>query len=177
MWQHKAKVLNQVSQKESKIELPSGHVPSLQQMKSQAKPPTSLPPNFIHSWETTNDPPNPPVQNEPTTNSVSTSDLQSSQAPHITTDTLSHNIRTRSGQISIPPKRLTYASICSHLETFSPQPLNSHVQHLLQPDVESLSEPHPFALVSKYIIGLTSSDPDTMYLHEALQQPDRDKFI
>ena len=31
--------------------------------------------------------------------------------------------------------------------------------------------------MSEYIIGLTSSDPDTMYLHEALREPDRDKFI
>lgn len=45
---------------------------------------------------------------------------------------------------------------------------------LLQPDVEAHTEPHPYALLSAFV---STSDPDTMTLDEALKQPDRDEFI
>lgn len=46
--------------------------------------------------------------------------------------------------------------------------------HLLQSDVESQSEPHPFAMLMAFV---GTSDPDTMTLEEALKQPDRDEFV
>ena len=48
---------------------------------------------------------------------------------------------------------------------------------LLQNDKCS-AEPHPFAFAIKFAISMAvSSDPDTMTLRKALQQPDRHEFI
>ena len=69
--------------------------------------------------------------------------------------------------------------ISAFLSTFSPMPTpNDHrALHLLQPDCEAYAEPHPLALVTEQIMALIGSDPDTMYLEEAMRQPDRDHFI
>ena len=82
---------------------------------------------------------------------------------------------TRSGCQSKPPPKLSdsaHSSFLAFISTFSPQqPQPLH--HLLHPDVESQSTPHPFTLASKNIYGLIGSDPDTMSLHEAMKEPDR----
>jgi hypothetical protein len=64
---------------------------------------------------------------------------------------------TRSGRNSKPPERLQY-DVQSCLIT-----LNDHQ------DQESWSEQHLLAFKA-------STDPDTMYHHQAMKQPDREKF-
>jgi hypothetical protein len=81
---------------------------------------------------------------------------------------------TRSGRMSRPPRRLI-AAVGLFLQTFSPLPIEeSTVLHLLQPDIEAHSEPHPLALFSEHLVAFVGSDPDTMTLDEA---PDREQFI
>jgi hypothetical protein len=48
---------------------------------------------------------------------------------------------------------------------------------ILQPDIKAYAEPHPFALLAKQISAFVCSDPDTMYLEEAMKQKDRQQFI
>jgi hypothetical protein len=84
---------------------------------------------------------------------------------------------TRSGHMSRPPRRLI-ATIWLFLQTFSPLPTaESTVLHLLQPDTEAHSEPHPLALFSEHLVAFVGSDPDTMTLDEVLKAPDREQFI
>ncbi|MFN9903603.1 MAG: hypothetical protein ACK55Z_33475, partial [bacterium] len=64
---------------------------------------------------------------------------------------------TRSGRKSKPPERLQY-DVQSCLQS-----LNGHE------DQESWSEQHLLAYKA-------STDPDTMYHHQAMKQPDREKF-
>lgn len=95
-------------------------------------------------------------------------------------------VQTRSGRTVRPPARfveeigLASGNIvlaAAYLFNFSPLPTDSRVQQLIQPDIEAYSEPHPLALLTEQIVALIGSDPDTMYLAEAMRQPDRDKFI
>ena len=48
---------------------------------------------------------------------------------------------------------------------------------MLQPDDESQSTPHPFALAIKHVYGLIGSEPETMRLHEAMKEPDQLQFL
>ena len=42
----------------------------------------------------------------------------------------------------------------------------------------ALAEPHPFAMMLEQVAGfIAKSNPDTMYLEEALHQPDCKEFI
>ena len=181
LWQYKAKVLNDISNEQQKTKLPQGFIPSLQHSQQLSQSLSSLPDNFKHPWETTEIPNDAPTLDTSTVNAPPPSDPPSqnqlSESNSGSRPITFNNTRTRSGREIVPPKRLTYTSICSNLETFSPSSKQHYIQHLLQPDVTSQSEPNSFSLVSEYIIGLTLSDPDTMYLHEALREPDRDKFI
>ncbi|CAJ1960805.1 unnamed protein product [Cylindrotheca closterium] len=47
---------------------------------------------------------------------------------------------------------------------------------LLQPDVESMGEPNPFAMISSFVATSSGSNPDTLTLAEALQQLDREEL-
>jgi hypothetical protein len=85
-------------------------------------------------------------------------------------------VTTRSGRTSRPPQRLI-AAVCLFLQIFFPLPTTGTALHLLQPDIEAYSEPHPLALFSEHLIAFVGSDPDTMTLDEALKEPDREPFI
>lgn len=63
------------------------------------------------------------------------------------------------------------------LWTFSPCTPSESDQPLLQNDY--VSEPHPFAFVLEGVVGnvANSSDPDTMTMAEAMNQPDREEFV
>lgn len=74
---------------------------------------------------------------------------------------------------SVKPTKI-FTLMCSFLAATSPNMIrgnNSRFQ-LLQPDTESESEPHPFALLSAFVTAAKTSDPDTFTLNEALSQPD-----
>ena len=59
-----------------------------------------------------------------------------------------------------------------------PTPNDHRALHLLQPaDCEASAEPHLLALITEQVIALIGSDPDTMYLEEAMRQPDQEHFI
>jgi len=64
---------------------------------------------------------------------------------------------TRSGRISKPPERLEYAAFESTLEEYDYQ------------DEDEWCEQNLFAFKA-------STDPDTMYHHQAMREPDRNKF-
>ena len=64
----------------------------------------------------------------------------------------------------------------AYASTFSPSN-DDNLHHVLQPDLATQAEPHPLALIGKHIFGLINADPDTIHLHEALQQDDRDEFV
>ena len=84
-------------------------------------------------------------------------------------------IITQSSRQSKPPSKFSdsaHSSFLAFIYTFSPQQ-SQPFKHLLQPDVESRSKPHPFALASNHIYRLIGLYPDTMRLHEAMKQPDR----
>ena len=63
--------------------------------------------------------------------------------------------RTKSGRISKPPERLAFKAL---LEPYD----------YLEDD--TFQDKHPLAFKAK-------SDPDSMYYHQAMKQPDREKFI
>ena len=60
--------------------------------------------------------------------------------------------------------------------TFCPDISDSEACQL-QPPFDNYSEPHPLAMVAQHMLSFITSDPDTMHLHEALKQHDRDNFI
>ena len=78
---------------------------------------------------------------------------------------------TQSGHQSKPPTKFSHSAHSSFLVfiyTFSTQQYQTF-KHLLQPDVESKSTPHTFALTRKNIYGLIGSEPDTTRLNEAMK--------
>ena len=88
-------------------------------------------------------------------------------------------VTTRTGRTIKPPTKFAdtdHSSIHSYLSTFY---LGSDKaqEHLLQPNISSSVEPHPFALFSEYMLSFLATDPDTMTLQEAMQQPDKDQFL
>ena len=86
---------------------------------------------------------------------------------------------TWSGCQSKPPPKFADSAhyfVLDFISTYSPQEPQTF-QHLLHPDVESQSTPHPFALARKHIYGIIGSDPDTMRLHEEMKEPDRLQFL
>ena len=71
-----------------------------------------------------------------------------------------------------------YQAYTAYINTFSPLPSDQTEMHLLQPDVMAFAEPHPLTMMLEQVTGfIAKSDPDTMYLEEALCQPDREEFI
>ena len=96
-------------------------------------------------------------------------------------------VTTRSGRRVIPSRRIYNAdhyvpglhAAAAYLSTFSPFRPPTAPTELLQPDIEALAEPHPYALICSQTFGLASksSDPDTLTFDEAMQAPDRELFI
>ena len=101
--------------------------------------------------------------------------VQSNQNTTIPSLLLMPAVITRSGHQSKSPSKFSYSShsyFMAFISTFLPQQ-SQPFQHFLQPDVESKSTPHPFALASNHIYRLIGLDPDTISLHEAMKQHDR----
>jgi len=76
-------------------------------------------------------------------------------------------VRTRAGRESIPPKRLTetYEALEASYPAFVPfEALADHIKNV---DVE---------LIHPKLAYAASADPDTMYLHEAMREPDAAQF-
>ena len=81
---------------------------------------------------------------------------------------------TRSGR-TVKPRQI-FTLLSSFFVATSPHVIRAEnsLQQLLQPDIESQAEPHPFAMLSAFV---GTSDPDTMTLDDAMKQPDREEFI
>jgi hypothetical protein len=62
-------------------------------------------------------------------------------------------------------------------DLFSAKPIDMRIFQILQPNIEAYLEPHPFALNTKQISTRVGSNPDRMYLEEAMKQQDREHFI
>ena len=87
--------------------------------------------------------------------------------------------RSRTGRVLKAASRFDdspHSSLIAFASTFFPNHDNN-LHYVLQPDLAAQTEPHPLVLVSEHLFGLLSADPDTMHLHEALQQADRNDFI
>jgi hypothetical protein len=65
----------------------------------------------------------------------------------------------------------------AYLAAFSPLPTDLWALHLIQPDVEAYSKPHPLALFTEQIIALLGCDPDKMHLAKAMNADDKQHFV
>ena len=156
---------------------------------SHPKPSVNLPPTFISNWEATpveplpSGPPHTPEPSHPPS-TIQTVPVQIPPRPteHITPPSLTPPITShtsRSGRTIRPPVRFDdshHSSLHAHTSTFTPTTDGSN-DCLLQPSTANYSEPHPMALLCRHMVAFITTDPDTMTLTEALQQPDRANFI
>ena len=78
--------------------------------------------------------------------------------------------QTRSGRLIRPPARLIEAHAAEIAEPRLSLVTYEVLQELQDAD-DLLSQAHPLLAYA------ASADPDTMYLHQAMQQPDRDQFL
>ena len=105
--------------------------------------------------------------------------VQSTQDVTIPLLALTPAVIMRCGSQSKPPSKFSdsaHSSFLASISTFLPQQYQPF-QHLLHPDVESQSTPHPFALASNHIYGIIGSDPYTMRFNEAMKQHDQLKLL
>ena len=87
---------------------------------------------------------------------------------------------TRTGRISKAANKFAdtaHSSLNSYLSTFFPSVQTNVNDQLLQPQTLLHEEPHPLALIVDHMFSFVASDPDTMTLKEAMEQPDKDKFL
>ena len=133
-----------------------------------------LPPHMQPQWQST---PSITTPEEPMNST--TTQTNETLSPATNTGANQPVLTTRSGRIVRPPRYLNlHESNTAYLNTHSPLPTGLVEAHLLQPDITAHSEPHPFALMLEQVTAMIAkSDPDTMYLDEALRQPDRHEFI
>jgi Reverse transcriptase (RNA-dependent DNA polymerase) len=120
-----------------------------------------------------------PEENDPTDDDgQSNSPLQGPEVQPV--------VQTRSGRLVKRPARFSdgvtlmsqsVTLAAAYLAAFSPLPTDLRALHLIQPDVEAYSEPHPLALFTEQIIALLGSDPDTMHLAEAMNADDKQQFV
>ena len=166
LWQYKAK-----------LQLPKpGIVPSPD--ASSSRTPVELPKHMTHEWETTitNDTTNNTNDDATTTTNTDTIPNESNQSlPRNDPDHQSTHT-TRYGRAIRRPEYLgMIESHTAYINTHSPLPNDGTEAHLLQPDISAHSEPHPLSMILEHVIAfIAKSDPDTMYLEEALKQPDRE---
>ena len=173
LWQYKAK-----------LQRPKpGITAEIRRMDEQME---HLPAHMTHDWKQTNDT-DPFEQNNNSVIDISSdgdvSENTSQDLPSIEDPDSSQNdntkYTTRYGRIVQPRKDLDmYQAYTAYINTFSPLPADQTETCLLQPDIMAFAEPHPFAMMLEQVTGfIAKSDPDTMYLEEALRQPDREEFI
>lgn len=182
LWQHKAKLVERTESDPAILDvLPTTAVEQVLNKSNPLEPP----PMFSSPWElpTTDTPVNPIDPTEPLAPVHPPVDIPARDDPpepiihEPPVPTIEEPVVTRSGRrVRRNPRYFSDMHANSvFLQTFSPQ---RRAPCLLQPDVEALVEPHPLALMSERVLGLTaSSDPDTMTLDEALNQPDREEFV
>lgn len=123
-----------------------------------------------------------PNEDEPDDNENrnSTTSNPPSETSEISNDPPRETVQiTRSGRQVRPPNRFddshhsALSCVMSFLHAFSPASYDSQVEvYLLQPDIESHAEPHPFALFVEHVQAFIGSDPDTMHYEDAMRQPD-----
>ena len=160
LWQHKARV-NQTTKPTSFPSILPNH--SLQPSKQGAVITKNLSDNFTDVWK--------PL---PDINSDKTTTIETPSSPsHNNSDNLDQTTtHTRYGRKIIPPKILDPSpstSAHAYNAIFS-QPCSNVNNHLLQPRHSDYCDPNPFASVCETIYSMIATDPDTMHLHEALQQ-------
>jgi hypothetical protein len=150
----------------------------------------TIPPRFVTPWDLpapTLDVPTPVLppqvaQNDHTpadNNNDDATSLDETQDNSVASLPEPPHTTTRSGRSIRRPARFVQNVVLAvaYLVTYSPQPIDDHLLQLLQPDIESYSEPHPFALLTEQISVFLGSDPDTMYLEEGMNQPDTPQFV
>ena len=133
-----------------------------------------LPPHMQLQWQSTS-----PITTPEEPMNSTTTQTNKTLSPGTNTGADQPVLTTRSGRIVRPPRHLNlHESNTAYLNTYSPLPTGLVEAHLLQPDTTAHSKPHPFALMLGQVTAMIAkSDPDTMYLDEALRQPDRHEFI
>ena len=177
IWQSKAK-LDKVSMNSDPLLFKTNNPSPIQPFTPsvhhhlQTPPSTSdLPSEFRHNWDQDTTTSNLPSTNDDESTTPADPDVSSESTSDITSPPIQ---TTRSGRTVKPPSRFSFQS---YLSTFSPSPCRHSPQQLLQPTIANYEEPHPMALVSEYILSFIATDPDTMTLKEAMQQPDKEQFL
>jgi hypothetical protein len=191
LWQYKAKLQSKLATTDMTDQLPTTvshpyekHGTSTPSLPLAADPVPRFigsVPCFVELWDqptqADDNPPNLEDANEPPIDKPTEDPVEAIEEP--ADEPLATT--TRSGRRVMPRKRpiaTGYLAVAAYLNTFSPLPADASALQLLQPDIEAHAEPHPFAFLTKHVKSyITQSDPDTMHLEEALQQPDREEFI
>ena len=181
LWQFKAKL--QLRPNKSTVDrvdvLPTQNQPTIKERDHTSQSQASIPRHLITPWDSPL-PANNDVATEtslPNINPLSTEPAQPFNEPTSQADQAP--VITRSGRVVKRPIYLIENMVlaAAFLLTYSPHPIDLREFQLLQPDIEAYSEPHPFALMTEQIVSMIGSDPDTMYLEEAMRAPDRERFI
>ena len=192
-WQQKAQLeLNSKVKNSQIVSTTTSKIPILSPaiIPGNSSPPdtSQLPVKFRHQWENTPKDHTEDITNKKSestsTNTKENTDSTTISSPQVTSVSESvpahqTEVTTRTGRTIKPPTKFAdtdHSSIHSYLSTFY---LGSDKaqEHLLQPNISSSVEPHPFALFSEYMLSFLATDPDTMTLQEAMQQPDKDQFL
>jgi hypothetical protein len=130
---------------------------------------------MFEPWDPPTETEEPEVTNEEPPNN---DDLGNTNEPNPTDAAPVPVTTSRTGRNIRSPIRLIETMACAFfLHSYSPQPIENTALHLLQPDIEAYSEPHPLAFITEQVTAMIGSDPDTMHMNEALMQPDREEFI
>ena len=89
-----------------------------------------------------------------------------------------NELKTRSGRIIHKPEVYDPSPVIACVAYNRPySPENNQSQELLQPTTIYADEPHPLSMYGAETFGFIAANPDTMHLHEALRQPDKDQFL
>lgn len=128
---------------------------------------------FVHSWET---PLQQPIDEEDSTKDDSTKQVVDKETTSDRVSLTNSPDRTRYGRKVKPPERYDPSqSMCAFISTFNPETRTE--EQLLQSSHMHHSEVHPLASACQHMFSLIATDPDTMTLTEALEEPDKEHFI
>ena len=150
--------------------------------------PVQIPDRFISPW---NSDTTIPIEQVPAVINTPTISIppQQHRAPRIKTPPsppqdppmqhITHPTTTRSDQQIRPASKFAdsvLSSLLSYTNTFSPD-ISISQDSLLQPIASNYDEPNSMALLCQHMFAFVTTDPDTMTLKEAMDQPDRAQFI
>ena len=169
LWQHKAKLKRIILKKEKN----SHSEEPMVKLEPRIGPFVNeiLPEEFYTAWE----------------NTIQEGDKNGPKEKAILDDTTGTNdnnnngtITTRSGRVVKKPEIYNPSeegvkALMAYDQTFGHTDKDD--SELLQPSIQNTEEQHPLVSMISEIVCNLGADPDTMYLNEAMAEPDREQFI